>query len=47
MASRYLMNAFQTAGMTEPLHYERRKAVKSSFRAPATPLWRLLKSDRL
>ena len=46
MASHHLMKAFQTAGMTEPLHYEGRKAVKSSFRAPATPLWLLLKGDR-
>jgi hypothetical protein len=45
MASHHLMNAFHTAGMTEPLHYERSKAVKSSFRTPAMPPWLMLKGD--
>ena len=37
MVSRYLVNDFESVGMTETLYYERRKAVKSTFRVPATP----------
>ena len=47
MANCNLINDFESASMTEPRHYERRKAVKSSFRAPATPRRHLLKGDRL
>jgi hypothetical protein len=46
MANCNLINDFESAGMTEPLHYERRKAVKSPFRAPAMPPWLMIKGDR-